>query len=189
MIAGLLLLSAATGAAALLAAADAALITETPAEGEEPPAARAARDHAHRSLSLARLVSLLLAGAAVWVVVSEFDSHNTRVAFGISLALIVVALVEGVARSIGDSLGSEALRPLRPIERMLRLPVVPVVILGARIDALLERMLPPTTMRARTARRRQSSSARSCLLTRKSPARSASCSMAFSRSAIRRSAK
>ncbi len=143
MIAGLLLLSAATGAAALLAAADAALITETPAEGEEPPAARAARDHAHRSLSLARLVSLLLAGAAVWVVVSEFDSHNTRVAFGISLALIVVALVEGVARSIGDSLGSEALRPLRPIERMLRLPVVPVVILGARIDALLERMLPP----------------------------------------------
>ena len=143
MIAGLLLLAAATSAAALLAAADAALITEAPAEGAEPPSARAARDHAHRSLSLARLVSLLLAGASVWLVVGGFDSHPARVASGILIALIVVALVEGAARSIGDSLGSEALKPLRPIERLLRLPVAPVVILGGRVDALLERALPP----------------------------------------------
>ncbi len=143
MIHGLLLLSAATSSAALLAAADAALITEAPAEGDEPPSARATREHAHRSLSLARLLSLLLAGAAVWLTVGDFDSHGVRVAVGLVLALVVVALVEGAARSIGDSLGSEALKPLRPIERLLRLPVAPVVILGARIDALLERALPP----------------------------------------------
>jgi putative hemolysin len=143
MIGGLLLLAAATGAAALLAAADAALINETPAEGEEPPSSRAERDYAHRSLSLARLVSLLLAGAAVWLVIDDLDTHGSRVVAGIAIALLVVALVEGAARSIGDSLGSEALRPLRPVERLLRLPVAPVVLLGARIDALLERALPP----------------------------------------------
>ena len=143
MIVGLLLLCAATSAAALLAAADAALITEAPSEGEEPPSARAERDHAHRSLSLARLVSLLLAGAAVWMVVAELDSHRARVVAGIVLALVVVALVEGVARSIGDSLGSDALKPLRPIERLLRLPVAPIVMLGSRIDGLLERAMPP----------------------------------------------
>ncbi len=143
MILGLLLLSAATSSAALLAAADAALITEAPAEGDEPPSARAAREHAHRSLSLARLLSLLLAGASVWLTVGDFDAHGVRVVVGLVLALLVVGLVEGAARSIGDSLGSEALKPLRPIERLLRLPVAPVVMLGARIDALLERALPP----------------------------------------------
>jgi putative hemolysin len=143
MIGGLVFLAAATAAASLLAAADAALINDTAAEGEEPPSARAARDHAHRSLSLARLVSLLLSGAAVWLVIRDLDTHVERVTWGIVVALIVVAVVEGVARSIGDSLGSAALRPLRPVERLLRLPVAPVVVLGARIDSLLERAMPP----------------------------------------------
>jgi putative hemolysin len=143
MIGGLIFLAAATAAASLLAAADAALINETPAEGEEPPSSRAVRDRAHRSLSLARLVSLLLSGAAVWLVIRDLDTHAERVAWGIVAALVVVCVVEGIARSIGDSLGSAALRPLRPIERLLRLPVAPVVVLGARIDALLERAMPP----------------------------------------------
>jgi CBS domain containing-hemolysin-like protein len=143
MIGGLIFLAAATAAASLLAAADAALINDTPAEGEEPPSSRAVRDHAHRSLSLARLVSLLLSGAAVWLVIRDLDTHAERVVWGIVVALLVVAVVEGVARSIGDSLGSVALRPLRPIERLLRLPVAPVVVLGARIDSLLERAMPP----------------------------------------------
>ena len=84
MIGGLIFLAAATAAASLLAAADAALINETPAEGEEPPSSRAVRDRAHRSLSLARLVSLLLSGAAVWLVIRDLDTHAERVAWGSS---------------------------------------------------------------------------------------------------------
>jgi CBS domain containing-hemolysin-like protein len=59
-------------------------------------------------------------------------------------AIIIVALVEGVARSTGDALGPQGLRPVRPLVRALRFPMTPVVALGIRIDGVLERLLPPT---------------------------------------------
>ena len=143
MITGLLLLVLATAAAALLAASDAALVTDSAAENDEPPSRRTERDRAHRSLSLARLVSLLLAGGAVWLSVHQLDSHPRRVFVGLGLSLLVVILVEAVARSLGEALGGRALGALRPIERLLRLPVAPAVAIGARLEAALERVIPP----------------------------------------------
>ena len=143
MIAGLLLLTLATAAAALLAAADAALITDSTADADEPPSARGERDRVHRSFSMARLVSLLLAGAAIWLVVRDLSTHGHRVVAGLALSLLVVVLVESVARSIGDAVGGRALRAVKPVERLLRLPVAPAAAFGGWLESGLERILPP----------------------------------------------
>ena len=143
MIGGLLLLTLATAAAALLAAADAALITDSTADLDEPPSARVDRDQVHRSFSLARLVSLLLAGAAIWLTVHEIATHGRRVAAGLALSVLVVVLVECIARSIGDAVGGRALRALKPVERLLRFPVAPAAAFGGWLESGLDRVLPP----------------------------------------------
>ncbi len=141
-----MLAAAATGAAALLVAADAALVTERgTADGDEPPSTRLERDRAHRSFGLARLCALIIAGAALWWWISTGTNSDLQATVLLaSGALVIVALVEGIARSYGDALGPQGLRPVRPVVRLLRLPVLPVVVLGMKIDRLLERLLPPT---------------------------------------------
>lgn len=143
MIGGILLLTLATAAAALLAAADAALITDSTSDLEEPPSARVERDQVHRSFSLARLVSLLLAGAAIWMTVHGLASHGSRVGAGLALSVLVVVLVECIARSIGDAVGGKALRALKPVERLLRFPVAPAAAFGGWLESALDRILPP----------------------------------------------
>jgi CBS domain containing-hemolysin-like protein len=140
------LAAAATGAAALLAAADGALVTERGApEGDEPPSTRIERDRAHRSFAIARLCALVVAGAGLWWWIdARPDGAVNETLLLVLGALIVVALVEGIARSTGDALGPSALRRLRPVVRVLRLPVTPVVALGMKVDTVLERLLPPT---------------------------------------------
>ena len=136
---------AATCAAALIVASDAALVTERGTADDEPPSTRLERDRAHRSFGLARLCALLLAGAGLWWWVSDSGGSPLRQTTLLLLgAILIVALVEGVARSTGDALGPHGLRPVRPLVRALRFPMAPVVALGIRIDGILERLLPPT---------------------------------------------
>jgi CBS domain containing-hemolysin-like protein len=136
----------ATGAAALLAAADAALVTERgSADGDEPPSTQLDRERKHRSFAVARLCALIIAGAGIWWWIDPQQNRNTRaVVLLVLAALIVVAIVEGVARSAGDALGPDGLRNVRPVVRVLRLAVMPIVALGMKVDAILERVLPPT---------------------------------------------
>jgi CBS domain containing-hemolysin-like protein len=136
----------ATAAAALLAAADAALVTERgTGDGDKPPSTPLERERAHRSFAHSRLCALVVAGAALWWWIDEWPIQGTRqwiVLIAMSLAVVVV--VEGVARSVGDALGPLALSRIRPFVRVLRLPVAPIVALGMKIDAVLERLLPPS---------------------------------------------
>ena len=136
---------AATVAAALLVAADAALVTERgSSEGDEPPPTRLERDRAHRSFGLARLCTLIIAGAALlWWIDVRPHGRPRAILLLIVGAAVIVTLVEGIARSVGDALGPRALRRLHPVVAVLRLPVAPVVALGMKIDTVLERLLPP----------------------------------------------
>ena len=140
------LAAVATGAAALLAAADAALVTERgTADGDEPPSTPLDRERKHRSFAVARLCALILAGAGLWWWIDPQPNGHTRAMVLLVLgALVVVAVAEGVARSAGDALGPDGLRSVRPIVRILRLAVMPIVALGMKVDAILERVLPPT---------------------------------------------
>jgi CBS domain containing-hemolysin-like protein len=135
----------ATTAAALVAAADAALVTERgSADGDDPPSTRLDRERKHRSFAVARLCALILAGAGLWWWIDVQPNGDTRATLLLVLgALVVVAVVEGVARSAGDAVGPDGLRNVRPVVRMLRLPMMPIVALGMKVDALLERLLPP----------------------------------------------
>ena len=137
---------AATGAAALVVAADAALVTERgPADGDEPPSTRVERDRAHRSFGLARLGALLVAGAALsWWIEGTPNGRLRATLLLAAGAAVIVAIVEGMARSIGDALGPRSLRRVGLIVDVLRLPMRPIVALGMRIDTVLERLLPPT---------------------------------------------
>jgi putative hemolysin len=140
-----LLAAVATGAAALLVAADAALVTERgAADADEPRPTRLDRDRAHRSFGLARLCALLVAGAALaWWIDGKPNGQLRQVLAFLGGAVVIVAIVEGMARSIGDALGPRGLRHVRPLVQLLRLPVAPVVALGMKIDRVLERLLPP----------------------------------------------
>ena len=136
----------ATGAAALLAAADAALVTERGSvDGDEPPSTQLDRERKHRSFAVARLCALTLAGAGLWWSIDAQPNGNTRATvLLVAGALVIVAIVEGIARSVGDAMGPDGRRNVSPIVRMLRLPMMPIVALGMKVDAVLERLLPPT---------------------------------------------
>ena len=136
----------ATGAAALVAAADAALVTERGSvDGDEPPSTRLDRERQHRSFAVARLCALVVAGAGLWWWIDAQPTDVPRASLLLVVgALVVVAIVEGVARSAGDALGPNALRSARPVVRILRWAVMPIVASGMKVDAILERLLPPT---------------------------------------------
>ena len=134
----------AAGFAALCAVADGALLSLEPA-GENEPRVHglyAEREAIHRTLSFARVLLHLTAGAGVAL---AFDlAHRPGVhtaAIGIGWAILVVAFAENMARALGDSVGAPAIMRLhlmvRALERLLR----PAVALGARADAALLRVV------------------------------------------------
>jgi CBS domain containing-hemolysin-like protein len=69
-------------------------------------------------------------------------SFAIRALIAVSLAVALVALGEGLARSIGYGLGSRAFDALREFVRGTTLILRPVVALGAALERSLERVLP-----------------------------------------------
>ena len=138
--------AAAVAAAAFCALCDGALLS---LDEDAPPSAPAAlellgrREKAHRSLAFARIVSLLVAGAAVATALEVNGVPSGRLAPLIILAGVAIVIVaESAARSAGDALGAVAVERLAPVisgvERVLR----PVVLFGTWSDAVLHRLLP-----------------------------------------------
>ncbi len=142
MIVAVFVLIGCTAVAALFAAADGALVTEG-TQGGEPPPPLAQRDRAHRALALGRILAYLAAGAAAWWVVRDIDERWMRITVLAAVALAIVLLVEGIARSVGDALGASGLRGVRPLEALLRTLLTPVAAVAAWLDSRLERMIPP----------------------------------------------
>jgi CBS domain containing-hemolysin-like protein len=137
------LISLACGA--LTAAADGALLSaaSTPADGSEESTG-GVRNITHRSLSIARLFTHLIAGASGAMAVGLLAlPAREAIPAGIALALIVVALGEVLPRAAGDVLGLGAPAGLHRVARIADRTMRPIVAFGMRIDRALRRILPP----------------------------------------------
>jgi len=125
--------------------ADGALLSFDPAAApaEHPGGAIHERERAHRALSALRVLAHVGAGAAIAQGLSATGwPFATRALVAVLLAIALVALVEGMARSIGYGLGSRAFDALRDFVRGTTLLLRPVVALGAALERSLERVLP-----------------------------------------------
>ena len=130
---------------ALAAAADGALLAATSSHGggNEGPTG-GVRNITHRSLSIARLFTHLIAGAAgaAALGLARMDAREA-VPAGIVLALFVVAFAEVLPRAAGDALGPQSPESLHAVARAADRIMRPIVAFGMRIDRALRRLLPP----------------------------------------------
>ena len=125
--------------------ADGALLSFDPAASpaEHPGGAIHDRERAHRALSALRVLAHVGAGAAIAQgLLATGWPFATRALVAVLLAIALVALVEGMARSIGYGLGSRAFDALRDFVRATTMLLRPVVALGATLERSLERVLP-----------------------------------------------
>ena len=140
----------ASAVAAMSAAADGALLGRDPvAQGTDERALALYRDRetVHRTLSFARVLMQLGAGASLaWALrlAGRPDWEAATIAALVGLAM--VALTESAARAWGDARGPALLATLSPVVRVLRRVLAPAVVLGARADALMYRLVPPRPM-------------------------------------------
>ena len=136
----------ATALAALCATADGALLSVDEADAVADQRVRTLltdRERMHRTLAFARMVALLVAGAALALAVGLHARpllERTLVAAG--LALVVVAVAESTARAIGDAFAGRALLKLAPTVRLLELALAPVTWSAAKVDGALQRAFP-----------------------------------------------
>ena len=131
--------------AAACSVADGALLAFDPAgsPAEHPRGAIHDRERAHRALSALRVLAHVSAGAAIAQGLADAGwSFGPRAATAVLLALVLVALSEGMARSIGYGLGSRAFDALRDFVRGTTLLLRPIVALGAALERSLGRVLP-----------------------------------------------
>lgn len=133
----------------ILSAADGALLSldrDGRDSGATPGSTRTAREPTHRSLSIGRLLGHLVVGAAIGQAVDvparpELD----KILLVAALVVTAVVLVEASARSVGYTLGGRALARLSPVVRLVEILVSPIVALGARVERMLYRLVPPPT--------------------------------------------
>lgn len=132
---------------ALCAAADGALLSVSDAPnaigagGESPTGGL--RDATHRSLAIARLIAIVATGVAAG---SALDlralSSGLAALLAIAVAIVILVVGELVPRAAGEAVGAPALRSLSGVVRAAEVTMRPLVVGGARLDALLRRLLP-----------------------------------------------
>jgi CBS domain containing-hemolysin-like protein len=132
--------------AALCAVADGALLSLQPGDRADQRLRGLYddREAVHRTLSLARVILHLVAGAGVALgfgLALRPRAHAFAIAAG--WAVLVVLLAENVARTLGDSVGAPAMLRLRRTVQVLERVLAPAVILGRKADARLQRVFPP----------------------------------------------
>ncbi len=130
---------------ALASAADGALLAAASSQGNgnEGPTG-GVRNITHRSLSIARLFTHLITGAAGAAALGTSALElREAIPLGIVLALVIVALGEVFPRAIGDALGPYSPEGLHAVARTADRAMRPIVALGMRLDRTLRRVLPP----------------------------------------------
>lgn len=131
--------------AAACSVADGALLALDPSASpaEHPGGAIHDRERAHRALSALRVLAYVVAGASIAQgLIFAGWSFATRALVAVTLSVILVALTEGMARSIGYGLGSRAYDALRDFVRATSFVLRPVVVLGSALERSLQRVLP-----------------------------------------------
>jgi CBS domain containing-hemolysin-like protein len=125
--------------------ADGALLAFDPAAApaDHPGGVIHDRERAHRALSSLRVIAHVTAGAAIARGLSATTwPFAARAVAAVVISVALVALVEGMARSIGYGLGSRAFNALRGFVRVTVVVLRPVVSLGAALERSLGRLLP-----------------------------------------------
>ncbi|HEX4470013.1 MAG TPA: hemolysin family protein [Gemmatimonadaceae bacterium] len=138
-------LAALVGAACSVA--DGALLAFDPSASpaEHPGGAIHERERAHRALSALRVLAYVVAGASIaqGLTITGW-SFASRALAALGLSVVLVALTEGMARSIGYGVGSRAYDTLHDFVRATTLVLRPVVALGSALERVLQRVLPAT---------------------------------------------
>jgi len=127
--------------AALLATADGALL----ATGHAAPR-RIIGDpeRAHRALVLSRVLAHLVTGTALALTAAAVLRGSTAAAtLAVTLLLVHVTVVEGVARAAGYKRGMAALGQLASFVYVVDLMFFPVTWFGGAVERALSRALPP----------------------------------------------
>jgi CBS domain containing-hemolysin-like protein len=144
--------------AALAAAADGALLGGDPDPEPAPPVVGDLRHRelAHRALALTRVLAHLAAGAALARALQLTQADGARgVLAMLAAALVTVALVEGIARSLGFATAPRFAIQLAPLVRVLEIVLAPVLKAGVTLDLMFERFLPPPTTAERAEQREE----------------------------------
>ncbi|HEV7992416.1 MAG TPA: hemolysin family protein [Gemmatimonadaceae bacterium] len=144
--------------AALAAAADGALLGGDPDPEPAPPVVGILRrrEHAHRALALARVLTHLAAGAAVARLLDLQRTDGVRIVLVmIAVALVIVMLVEGISRSLGFATAPRFAVAFAPLVRVLEVILSPVLRAGVALDLLIERFLPPPSIEERAEQREE----------------------------------
>jgi putative hemolysin len=144
--------------AALAAAADGALLGGDPDPEPAPPVVGILRrrEHAHRALSLTRVLTHLAAGAAVARLLDLQATDGVRaVLFVFAIALVIVMLVEGISRSLGFATAPRFAVEFAPVVQVLEVILSPVLRAGVALDLLIERFLPPPSIEERAEQREE----------------------------------
>ena len=128
-------------AALLLAAADGALLATGHTAARqilgEP-------ERAHRALSVGRVLAHLVTGTALALMsLGVSQRPNVAVPATLILLLVNVTLVEGAARSRGYARGMKTVGRLASFVHIVDLLFVPVTWVGAAVERMLSRALPP----------------------------------------------
>lgn len=132
--------------AAACSMADGALLAFDPAAApaDHPGGAIHDRERAHRALSALRVAAYVAAGAGIARGIAATPwTLATRAVVAVMIGVALVALAEGMARSIGYGLGMRAFEALRDFVRGAALLLQPVTALGAALERWLQRVLPP----------------------------------------------
>lgn len=142
--------------AALCATTDSALLAFHAAEATSlTEAAFADRERHHRALSMGRVISYIVAGAALAQALGLEDLGVGARAIATALVTIVICtLSEGTGRSIGYGHASATYARLAPFAAVVYAVLSPAVALGAAIDRTLHAIIPPA---ARDAEDRETS--------------------------------
>ena len=148
----------AVGLAALAAAADGALLGGDPEPEPAPPVVGLLRrrEHAHRALALSRVLTHLVAGAALARAVNLQRGDGWRGGLlALGMALVVVTVVEGIGRSLGFATAPRFAQTFSPLIRVLELLLAPVLRSGVALDALFERVMPAPSIEERAEQREE----------------------------------
>jgi CBS domain containing-hemolysin-like protein len=132
-------------AAFACALADSALLRASIDEGDALP--RPEHEAMHRALLFGRVVAHLGAGAAAWRALADgVPPGAPRWLAALGCGLAAVAVAEAAARELGDALGALGARSaarVAPVGRVASALFAPALWVGARLDRILRRVLPP----------------------------------------------
>lgn len=146
------------GIAALLgaiwAAADGALLALEPRRTrDEGPtvAGLGARSRAHRALSFARIAAQLTAAIALtYALAMRQATLPLALVIALAITLGTMMLLEVAPRAVGEAAGTRTLAALRPAVRLAEIIFAPIVSLGMRAEARLQRSFPPEEVETTT---------------------------------------